>query len=63
MDFTNLRSTGTRSWFSAAPNSADQDAKRELAPVEDQIDRAAAQLWGLSDPKLNQIRHALELLN
>ena len=43
-------------------NAADEAAKRELARVEDQIDRAAAQLWGLTDAELDEIRHALELL-
>ena len=35
---------------------------RQLAEVEDQVDRAAAELWGLTDAELVEIRKALELL-
>jgi hypothetical protein len=41
----------------------DKEAKRELAQVEDQVDRAAAALWGLTDAELDEIRKALELLS
>jgi hypothetical protein len=34
----------------------------ELAQVENEIDCAAAQLWGLTDAELDEIRNALELL-
>jgi SAM-dependent methyltransferase len=40
----------------------DKEAKRELAEVEDQIDRAAAELWGLTDAELAEIRKALEVM-
>jgi hypothetical protein len=40
----------------------DKEAKRELEKVEDQIDHAAAKLWGLTDTELVEIRKALELL-
>jgi thioredoxin-like negative regulator of GroEL len=40
----------------------DEEAKRELAEVEDQVDRAAAELWGLTDAELQEIRTALEVL-
>jgi hypothetical protein len=40
----------------------DEEAKRELARVEDQIDHAAAELWGLTEAELVEIRKALELL-
>jgi hypothetical protein len=46
-----------------AANPADEDAKQQLAEVEDQVDRAAAQLWGLTDVELEEIRNALELLS
>ena len=37
--------------------------EREIAEVEDQIDHdAAAELWGLTDAELEEIRRALELL-
>ncbi len=39
-----------------------EKAERELREVEDEIDRAAAQLWGLSDAELHEIQKALELL-
>ena len=45
-----------------AANPNDEDAKRELAKVEDQVDHAAAELWGLTDAELVEIRKALELL-
>lgn len=41
---------------------ARETLETELARVEDQIDHAAAQLWGLSDSELEEIRKALELL-
>jgi ribosomal protein S15P/S13E/SAM-dependent methyltransferase len=46
--------------LSARPNDA--DSKRKLIEIEDQIDRAAAQMWGLTDAELVEIRKALELL-
>jgi hypothetical protein len=46
--------------LAAKPN--DEEAERELAEVEDQIDRAAAELWGLTTAELAEIRKALELL-
>jgi hypothetical protein len=45
-----------------AANPNDEDAKRELAKVEDQVDHAAAELWGLTAAELGEIRKALELL-
>lgn len=45
-----------------AASPSDEDAKRQLAKVEDEVDRAAAELWGLTDAELNEIRKALELL-
>jgi hypothetical protein len=43
---------------------ADRESlQRELAQVEDQIDRVAAQLWGLTDEDLTEIRNALKLLS
>jgi len=45
-----------------AANPNDEDAKRELAKVEDQVDHAAAELWGLTAAELSEIRKALELL-
>jgi hypothetical protein len=41
----------------------DKEAKRELEKVEDQIDHAAAELWGLTAAELEEIRKALELLS
>lgn len=46
-----------------ASNPQDEGAKRELAEVDDQVDRAAAQLWGLTDSDLEEIRKALALLS
>lgn len=43
-------------------NPLDWEAKRQLGEVEDQIDHAAATLWGLTDAELEEIRKALELL-
>lgn len=43
-----------------------KDAKslrRELAKVEDEVDRAGAQIWGLTDAELAEIRQALKLLS
>jgi hypothetical protein len=45
-----------------AAHPDDEDAKRKLAEIEYEIDCAAAELWGLTDPELNEIRKALELL-
>lgn len=45
-----------------AGNSDDNEAKRELAQVEDKINQAAAKLWGLTDAELDEIRKALDLL-
>jgi SAM-dependent methyltransferase len=45
-----------------AEHPDDADLKRKLADVEDEVDRAAAQLWSLTDAELNEIRNALELL-
>ena len=45
-----------------AGDPKDEKAKRELAHVEDQIDHAAAELWGLTDAELEEIRRALELM-
>jgi hypothetical protein len=45
-----------------AASPSDEDAKRELAKVEDEVDRAAAELWGLTESELDEIRKALELL-
>lgn len=46
-----------------AENPVDWDAKRQLEEVENEIDHAAAQLWGLSDAELDEIKKALELLS
>jgi hypothetical protein len=45
-----------------ADDPNDERAKRELAKVQDEVDRAAAELWGLTDAELEEIRKALELL-
>ena len=46
-----------------AANPAEEEAKRELGHVEDEVDHvAAAELWGLTDAELDEIRKALELL-
>lgn len=40
----------------------DEAARAELRRVEEEIDRAAAQLWGLSDEELAEIKRSLEEL-
>ncbi len=40
----------------------DEAAQAELRQVEEEIDRAAAQLWGLSDEELAEIKRSLEEL-
>jgi hypothetical protein len=40
----------------------DPATRDELAQVEDQVDHAAAELWGLTAAELEEIRKALELL-
>jgi len=42
--------------------NGDEDAQAELRQVEEDIDRAAAQLWGLSDEELAEIKRSLEEL-
>jgi len=46
-----------------AENPADEDAKREPAKVEGDVDHAATELCGLTDAELAEIRQALELLS
>lgn len=46
--------------LAAEPN--DKEAKRELDRIQNQIDHVAAELWGLTDAELEEIRKALELL-
>ena len=46
-----------------AENPTDEDAKRELAKVEGNVDHAARELWRLTDAELVEIRQALELLS
>ena len=46
-----------------ADNPDDEDPKREPAKVEGDVDHAAAELWGLTDAELGEIRKALELLS
>lgn len=45
-----------------AEDPKDEEAKRELAKVEDQVDHAAAELWGITEAELQEIRNALEIL-
>ena len=45
-----------------ADDAEDKSAKGELAEVEDQIDHAAAELWGITEAELQEIRKALEIL-
>ena len=40
----------------------DEDATKKLMEAEDETDRAAAKLWGLTDAELNEIRNSVELL-
>ncbi|RLG09207.1 MAG: SAM-dependent DNA methyltransferase [Thaumarchaeota archaeon] len=42
--------------------NGDEDAQAKLCRVEEEIDRAAAQLWGLSDEELAEIKRSLEEL-
>jgi hypothetical protein len=46
-----------------AENPAGEETSRELAKVEDEIDHAAAELWGLTHAQLDEIHEALELLS
>lgn len=45
-----------------ADHPDDEDSKHRLAETEDQIDRVASELWGLTDAELAEICNALELL-
>jgi len=45
-----------------AAYGGDEGAQVELRRVEDKVDRAAAQLWGLSEEELAEIRRSLEEL-
>jgi hypothetical protein len=49
-------------WLFSKRLGGDRSAKRGLAETEDEIDRAAAKLWALTDAELNEIHKALELL-
>lgn len=43
-------------------NLRNDESTGELADIEDQIDRASARLWGLTEVELQEIRKALQLL-
>jgi hypothetical protein len=45
-----------------AAHAGDKDARAVLRDVEDQVDRAAADLWGLTDAELGEIRRNLKEL-
>ena len=45
-----------------AAYNGDKAARAELRRVEEEIDRAAAQLWGLTEEELAEIRRSLEEL-
>jgi hypothetical protein len=45
-----------------AAHPDDNDAKAKLAEAENEINRSAAKLWGLTDAELSEIGKALELL-
>ena len=40
----------------------DEDALEELGKVQDQVDRACARLYGISDEELEEIRRTLQIL-
>ena len=42
--------------------AGDEKARAELKQVEEEIDRAAARLWGLTDEELAEIKRSLEEL-
>ena len=45
-----------------AAYGGDEAAQAELRRVEDEVDRAAAALWGVSEKELAEIRRSLEKL-
>jgi len=45
-----------------AAYAGDEAAQAELRRVEDEVDRAAAELWGLTTEELDEIRRSLEEL-
>jgi len=42
--------------------SGQPEDEEALVEVEDQLDRAAAEIWGLTDAELGEIRRSLEEL-
>ena len=44
------------------PASGEPEDLEALVEVEDQVDQAAAELWGLTDAELREIRRSLEEL-
>jgi len=45
-----------------AAHAVDETVKAQLRQVEDEVDRAAAALWELSEEELEEIRRSLEEL-